>query len=138
MHGKVAGRLYIPIIKACKLKHLTNKIYFYNAGAFHATANAISVAAGRLSYTFGLTGASVSVDTACSASLVALHLAHKAVRDGEVESAIISGVHVQASQTSSHYVWNASMLSPSGRYVVICVVMLHVIFIISGFNFILV
>lgn len=43
-----------------------------------ATGNGLSYMVGRLSYTFGLTGPSVSTDTACSSSLVAAHLAHKA------------------------------------------------------------
>lgn len=37
----------------------------------------LSFMVGRLSYTFGLTGPSVSTDTACSSSLVSTHLAHK-------------------------------------------------------------
>merc|ERR1712078_146833 len=40
-----------------------------------ATGVALSVVAGRLSYTYGLRGEAVSVDTACSASLVGLRLA---------------------------------------------------------------
>ena len=42
------------------------------------TGNGISYLVGRVSYTFGLTGPSVSTDTACSSSMVAAHLAHKA------------------------------------------------------------
>merc|ERR1719271_1208236 len=45
-----------------------------------ATGVALSVVAGRLSYTYGLRGEAVSVDTACSASLVGLHLAGQGVR----------------------------------------------------------
>ena len=37
----------------------------------------LSFMVGRLSFTFGLSGPSVSTDTACSSSLVATHLAHK-------------------------------------------------------------
>lgn len=86
-----------------------------STGAFHATANAISVAAGRLSYTFGLSGPALSVDTACSASLVALHLAKDALRGSSSSSSLVGGVHVQTTQTSTAYVWTAGMLSPSGR-----------------------
>jgi len=86
------------------------------AGAFHATANAISVAAGRLSYSFGLSGPALSVDTACSASLVALHLAKDAINGpAAVSGSLVGGVHIQTTPTSTSYVWTAGMLSPSGR-----------------------
>lgn len=93
---------------------------FTAAGAFHATSNAISVAAGRLSYTFGLSGPAVSVDTACSASLVALHIAGSEINNNVSmqtgsTAALVGGVHVQATSTSTNYVWTAGMLSPEGR-----------------------
>jgi acyl transferase domain-containing protein len=88
---------------------------FLAVGAFHATANAISVAAGRLSYTFGLSGPAMSVDTACSASLVALHLAKDSIKAHGSSSSLVGGVHIQTTQTSTLYVWTAGMLSPSGR-----------------------
>eukprot|EP00889_Picochlorum_renovo_P002066 jgi/Picre1/29096/NNA_004489.t1 len=84
-------------------------------GAFHATSNALSVACGRISYTFGFQGPSLSIDTACSASLVATHIAARDIASGRSALSYASGAHVQCTVTSTSYVWAASMLTPSGR-----------------------
>ncbi|WP_157840451.1 type I polyketide synthase, partial [Streptomyces sp. TOR3209] len=58
------------------------------------TGSSGSIASGRISYTFDLTGPAVTVDTACSTSLVGLHLAVQALRAGECELALAGGVTV--------------------------------------------
>lgn len=62
--------------------------------AYYATGAHLSVAAGRISYTFGLRGAAVAVDTACSSGLVAAHLAAAAVTSGDVGLAAAGGANL--------------------------------------------
>ncbi|MGB1028059.1 MAG: polyketide synthase, partial [Rhodospirillaceae bacterium] len=55
--------------------------------AYLTTGNVHSVVSGRLSYILGLTGPSVSVDTACSSALVAVAQAISALRAGDCDLA---------------------------------------------------
>ena len=50
--------------------------------------------ANRLSYFFDLHGPSVTIDTACSASLVSLHLGCQSLRTGDAKCAIVAGANV--------------------------------------------
>ncbi|CAM2066524.1 Amino acid adenylation domain-containing protein [Sulfidibacter corallicola] len=53
-----------------------------------------SIAAGRISYVFGLLGPSVQIDTSCSSSLVAVAQACTALRAGETGLALCGGVNL--------------------------------------------
>jgi acyl transferase domain-containing protein len=82
---------------------------------YMATGNALSVASGRLSYTLGLEGPSVSVDTACSASLVAVHQACQSIRSGESKMAIAAGVNLILSPHMNIALSRSHMMAPDGR-----------------------
>lgn len=49
-----------------------------SARSVYAATNSLSIAAGRISYILGMQGPCITTETACSASLVALHVAMRA------------------------------------------------------------
>ena len=80
-----------------------------------ASGMALSIASNRLSYWFDLRGPSLSVDTACSSALVALHLACESIRNGETEMALAGGVNALITPGASVAFSKAGMLSPDGE-----------------------
>lgn len=88
---------------------------FTQIDAFSATGNALSVAAGRLSYMLGLKGPSLAVDTACSSSLVAVHLACQHLRQRECNLALAGGVNLLLMPNSTIAFSRTRMLAKGGR-----------------------
>ncbi|MGK4000891.1 acyltransferase domain-containing protein [Sorangium sp. So ce1024] len=74
-----------------------------------------SIVANRVSYALGLEGPSLSVDTACSGSLVAVHLACESLRRGESTLALAGGVNLNLIPESTIGVAKFGALSPGGR-----------------------
>ena len=58
------------------------------------TGNLPSVLSNRISHALDLTGPSFTVDTACSASLSAMHLACQSLRNGECSMTVVAGCHL--------------------------------------------
>ncbi|PWY81670.1 polyketide synthase [Aspergillus sclerotioniger CBS 115572] len=74
-----------------------------------------AMTANRISYFFDLKGPSVTIDTACSGSLVALHLACQSLRTGDASMAIAAGVNVILSHEFMSTMTMMKFLSPNGR-----------------------
>ncbi|WP_114752540.1 non-ribosomal peptide synthetase/type I polyketide synthase [Pleomorphovibrio marinus] len=77
--------------------------------------NALSVAANRISYLLDLKGPSFAIESACSSSLTALHLACQSMDRGESDQAIVGGVNLILSPELSVGFCKAGMISPDGR-----------------------
>ncbi|WP_439196879.1 SDR family NAD(P)-dependent oxidoreductase [Bacillus velezensis] len=68
-----------------------------------ALSSFFSSIANRVSYFFNLSGPSIALDTMCSSSLTAIHLACESIKRGESEIALAGGVNV--SIHPSKYLW---------------------------------
>jgi acyl transferase domain-containing protein/acyl carrier protein len=82
---------------------------------YAATGSSASVAANRLSYALDLHGPSVALDTACSSSAVAAHLACQAIRGGDCELAFVGGVNLMLIPETSLAMARLGALAADGR-----------------------
>lgn len=70
--------------------------------------------ANRVSYFLNLSGPSLTVDTACSASLTAMYLACEAIRKGDCAGAIVGGVNLDVHQCKQEITVAGGLLSEDG------------------------
>jgi acyl transferase domain-containing protein/NADPH:quinone reductase-like Zn-dependent oxidoreductase/acyl carrier protein/NADP-dependent 3-hydroxy acid dehydrogenase YdfG len=84
------------------------------AGPYFMTGNTLSVISNRISHIFGLSGPSMTIDTACSSSIVALDQAMRALNTGEIDTAIVGGINILAHPLPFVGFAQARMLSPEG------------------------
>ena len=82
---------------------------YFAPGLSHA------MAAGRISYVLGFQGPSMAVDTSCSASLVAVHLACQSLRLGECNAALAGGVNLILNPDITIALSQSRMMAPDGR-----------------------
>ncbi len=83
--------------------------------AHSVPGNGYGMAAGRISHVLGLQGPNLSVDTQCSSSLVAVHLAVGSLRNRECNLALAGGVNLILSPTNTLKFCRTRAYSPEGR-----------------------
>jgi acyl transferase domain-containing protein/acyl carrier protein len=83
--------------------------------AWSATGTAHDMIAGRLAYWLDLHGPAIAINTACSSSLAAVHLACRSLRAGDCTTAVAAGVNLLLSPGSTIAVSQLQLLSPDGH-----------------------
>lgn len=71
--------------------------------------------ANRVSYFFNYSGPSMAVDTMCSSSLTAIHLACESLRRGEINAAVAGGVNVTIHPNKYMFLSQNNFVSSDGR-----------------------
>ncbi|MCW3464780.1 type I polyketide synthase [Chitinophaga nivalis] len=81
---------------------------------YSLTGSMKASASGRLSFAYGLHGPGVSMDTACSSTLVAIHLACESLLAGNCQMALAGGANLLFSPKTYIGFCMGGMLSPEG------------------------
>jgi acyl transferase domain-containing protein/acyl carrier protein len=82
---------------------------------FYATGKEFSFGAGRIAYSFDLQGPVMTITTACSSSLLAVHLACQSLRAGECDAALAGGVNLLIAPELTVFMSQVGAVSPTGR-----------------------
>jgi acyl transferase domain-containing protein len=96
---------------------LANRELLSSAGLFQLkqTGNDKDVLATRVSYQFDLHGPSINVQTACSTSLVAVHLACQSLLNHECDMALAGGVTIEIPHGQGYIYRDGEILSRDGH-----------------------
>jgi acyl transferase domain-containing protein/thioesterase domain-containing protein len=95
----------------------TNPTLMQQQGLFLArhTGNDKDFLTTRVSYCLNLKGPSVAVQTACSTSLVAIHMACQSLLSAECDAALAGGVTIELPHHQGYHYEEGEILSPDGH-----------------------
>ena len=109
VYGGCTASSYMPLVYA------DPHALAQSDGLAIAIGNEIAFLTTRVSYKLDLRGPSCPVQTACSTSLVALHLACQGLLNAECDMAIAGGVSVRLPQEAGYTYQPSGILSPDGH-----------------------
>ena len=69
----------------------------------------------RIAYKLGLNGPAMTIQTACSTSLVALHVASQSLLNRETDMALVGAMAIRVPQASGHLYEEGSVFTPDGH-----------------------
>ncbi|WP_341347626.1 SDR family NAD(P)-dependent oxidoreductase [Paenibacillus sp. FSL H3-0469] len=87
----------------------------YTSGQLAAPNSSFASIANRVSWLFNFQGPSMAVDTMCSSSLTAIHLACESIRSGESEAALAGGVNVTIHRNKYVFLCSQRFASSEGK-----------------------
>lgn len=114
LRGSATGVFIGAFAMDMKLMHSS----VHNRDSLHATATTaagMTLLSNRLSYIFDWRGPSISLDTACSSGLVAVHYACQSLRSGECSLALAGGANVMLRPEYFMVMCKGRYLSPDGK-----------------------
>ena len=95
---------------------LANRELLKSVGTYQTTiGNDKDFLATRVSYKLGLQGSSITIQTSCSTSLVAIHTACQSLLNGESDIALAGGVSVSTPQKTGYWYREEGIASPDGH-----------------------
>ncbi|KAF6801113.1 Polyketide synthase-nonribosomal peptide synthetase 3 [Colletotrichum musicola] len=80
---------------------------------YHPTGSGLAIMSNRVSHVFNLQGPSMTIDTACSSSVYALHHALTAIAAGDCDQAIVAGANLIQSPEQHIGTAKGGFLSPT-------------------------
>jgi acyl transferase domain-containing protein/thioesterase domain-containing protein/NAD(P)-dependent dehydrogenase (short-subunit alcohol dehydrogenase family)/acyl carrier protein len=111
VYGGSGMNAYMP------LNLMTNPEIMNSIGFFlvRHTGNDKDFMTTRVSYLFNLKGPSINVQTACSTSLVAMHIAAQSLLNQECDMALAGGVTIELPHRRGYMYHSGEILSPDGH-----------------------
>lgn len=82
---------------------------------YHGTGTGSAIMSNRISWFFNMKGPSISLDTACSSSMTALHLGCQSLRTGEATMAVVGGTNLMLLPDIMGAMTRLHFLSPDGK-----------------------
>ncbi|KAF2705690.1 hypothetical protein K504DRAFT_460398 [Pleomassaria siparia CBS 279.74] len=84
-----------------------------NPMPYVTTGGDIAIHSNRINYVFNLKGPSLTLDTACSSAMYALHIAVSGIRNGDCDSAIVAGSNLISDPGPQMFITKLGALSPT-------------------------